>query len=83
MRYKLVYRYMYFHIHIIESIDNFRFLQARNTDKFPFCPPPLGGNQEFGPRALGHRSLLAVPDSLEMKDRMNRLKALSNTLGNR
>ncbi|CAJ1440188.1 unnamed protein product [Effrenium voratum] len=33
------------------------------------------GRQEFGPRALGHRSLLAVPDSLEMKDRMNRLKA--------
>ena len=32
------------------------------------------GRQEFGPRALGHRSLLAVPDST-MKDRMNRLKA--------
>ncbi|CAE7280842.1 nodU [Symbiodinium natans] len=30
--------------------------------------------QEFGPRALGHRSLLAVPDSDEMRDRMNRLK---------
>merc|ERR1712060_612660 len=24
---------------------------------------------------LGHRSLLAVPDSIEMRDRMNRLKA--------
>eukprot|EP00933_Yihiella_yeosuensis_P024557 TRINITY_DN19043_c0_g1_i1.p1 TRINITY_DN19043_c0_g1~~TRINITY_DN19043_c0_g1_i1.p1 ORF type:complete len:291 (-),score=45.35 TRINITY_DN19043_c0_g1_i1:35-907(-) len=33
------------------------------------------GRQEFGPRALGHRSLLAVPDSILMKDRMNRLKA--------
>ncbi|CAE7571133.1 unnamed protein product [Symbiodinium necroappetens] len=33
------------------------------------------GRQEFGPRALGHRSLLAVPDSEEMRDRMNRLKA--------
>ena len=32
------------------------------------------GRQEFGPRALGHRSLLAVPDAT-MKDRMNRLKA--------
>merc|ERR1712187_20909 len=32
------------------------------------------GRQEFGPRALGHRSLLAVPDSDDMKDRMNRLK---------
>jgi len=26
------------------------------------------GRQEFGPRALGHRSLLAVPDSVEMRD---------------
>ncbi|CAK9050006.1 unnamed protein product [Durusdinium trenchii] len=32
------------------------------------------GRQEFGPRALGHRSLLAVPDG-DMKKRMNRLKA--------
>eukprot|EP00438_Fugacium_kawagutii_P002062 Skav212343 [mRNA] locus=scaffold1488:238591:240732:+ [translate_table: standard] len=31
------------------------------------------GRQEFGPRALGHRSLLAVP-SYDMKDRMNQLK---------
>ena len=31
------------------------------------------GRQEFGPRALGHRSLLAVPDS-SMRERMNRLK---------
>ncbi|CAJ1409331.1 unnamed protein product [Effrenium voratum] len=32
------------------------------------------GRQEFGPRALGHRSLLAVPDAT-MRERMNRLKA--------
>ncbi|CAJ1403344.1 unnamed protein product [Effrenium voratum] len=32
------------------------------------------GRQEFGPRALGHRSLLAVPDSEDMKVRMNKLK---------
>lgn len=32
------------------------------------------GRQEFGPRALGHRSLVAVPDSNDMRDRMNRLK---------
>lgn len=32
------------------------------------------GRQEFGPRALGHRSLLAVPDSVAMRERMNRLK---------
>lgn len=33
------------------------------------------GRQEFGPRALGHRSLLAVPDSVEIRDRLNRVKA--------
>ena len=32
------------------------------------------GRQEFGPRALGHRSLLAVPDAADLRDRMNRLK---------
>jgi predicted NodU family carbamoyl transferase len=32
------------------------------------------GRAEFGPRALGHRSLLAAP-SLGMKERMNALKA--------
>jgi len=33
------------------------------------------GRQEFGPRALGHRSLLAVTTDADMPDRMNRLKA--------
>ena len=33
----------------------------------------IRGRQEFGPRALGHRSLLAFPFD-DMKDRMNRLK---------
>jgi carbamoyltransferase len=32
------------------------------------------GRQEFGPRALGHRSLLAAPISSNMRDRLNRLK---------
>ncbi|OLP99604.1 Nodulation protein U [Symbiodinium microadriaticum] len=32
------------------------------------------GRQEFGPRALGHRSLLALPEGTEIKDRLNRLK---------
>ena len=32
------------------------------------------GRQEFGPRALGHRSLLAVPDTYDIKRRLNRLK---------
>ena len=33
------------------------------------------GRQEFGPRALGHRSLLAVTTDADMPDRTNRLKA--------
>ena len=32
------------------------------------------GRSEFGPRALGHRSLVASPRSATMKDKMNRLK---------
>ena len=33
------------------------------------------GRQEFGPRALGHRSLLAIPNDSNIKTRLNRLKA--------
>ena len=32
------------------------------------------GRSEFGPRALGHRSLIAVPHLPEIKQKMNRLK---------
>lgn len=32
----------------------------------------MEGAGEFGPRALGHRSLLAAPHSREMRDRLNR-----------
>ncbi len=32
----------------------------------------MEGACEFGPRALGHRSLLAAPHSIEMRDRLNR-----------
>jgi carbamoyltransferase len=32
----------------------------------------MDGACEFGPRALGHRSLLAAPHSAEMRDRLNR-----------
>jgi carbamoyltransferase len=32
----------------------------------------MDGACEFGPRALGHRSLLAPPHSIEMRDRLNR-----------
>jgi len=32
----------------------------------------MEGQCEFGPRALGHRSILAAPHSSEMRDRLNR-----------
>jgi carbamoyltransferase len=32
------------------------------------------GRAEVGPRALGHRSLIALPDSIETRDRLNTLK---------
>ncbi|MFD5269000.1 carbamoyltransferase C-terminal domain-containing protein [Streptomyces sp. NPDC058335] len=32
------------------------------------------GRAEIGPRALGHRSILAVPDSVEVSARVNRIK---------
>lgn len=32
----------------------------------------FNGRAEFGPRALGHRSILALPDSLELRDSVNR-----------
>jgi carbamoyltransferase len=32
----------------------------------------MDGASEFGPRALGHRSILAAPHAAEMRDRLNR-----------
>jgi carbamoyltransferase len=32
----------------------------------------MDGALEFGPRALGHRSILAAPNSADMRDRLNR-----------
>ncbi len=32
----------------------------------------MEGASEFGPRALGHRSILTAPHSVEMRDRLNR-----------
>ncbi|EDV25487.1 uncharacterized protein TRIADDRAFT_55626 [Trichoplax adhaerens] len=33
------------------------------------------GRQEFGPRALGHRSIVCYPNKQELKDKINRLKS--------
>src|SRR5207247_7751449 len=32
----------------------------------------MDGASEFGPRALGHRSILAAPHAIETRDRLNR-----------
>ncbi|CAE7498570.1 novN [Symbiodinium natans] len=48
--------------------------EAKNRTRRPIMAV-VRGRQEFGPRALGHRSLLAVPDSRDLRDRMNRLKS--------
>ena len=32
------------------------------------------GRAEVGPRALGHRSLIAMPGDVEMRDRVNEMK---------
>ena len=50
-----------------------RLLASNRTDQKPIVAV-VRGRQEFGPRALGHRSLLTVPDSPSVKARMNRLK---------
>jgi carbamoyltransferase len=34
----------------------------------------MQGNMEVGPRALGRRSILALPNSVDLRDRVNRLK---------
>ncbi|CAL1143546.1 unnamed protein product [Cladocopium goreaui] len=51
------------------------WLRQRNSSAEKPIVAVVRGRQEFGPRALGHRSLLAVPDSHQMRERMNRLKA--------
>ncbi|CAJ1334230.1 unnamed protein product [Effrenium voratum] len=51
------------------------WLRDRKTSEDRPIIALVRGRQEFGPRALGHRSLLAVPDSNAMRLRMNRLKS--------
>ncbi|CAE7206645.1 nolO [Symbiodinium pilosum] len=68
-------------VHLAELLAGGPAWQAetarRPREQIRFSKPIIAvvrGRQEFGPRALGHRSLLAVPDSEAMRDRMNRLK---------
>jgi carbamoyltransferase len=57
----------------VEELDDSRLLE-RVADEL-FDGGVVGwmeGACEFGPRALGHRSILAAPHSVQMRDRLNR-----------
>lgn len=60
----------------LTALGGVEFLAELLAGRAPTKPiiAVVRGRQEYGPRALGHRSLLAVPDSEEMRVRMNRLK---------
>ena len=58
----------------LSALGGVDFLAQLLTEKTRPIVAVVRGRQEFGPRALGHRSLLAVPDSPDLRDRMNRLK---------
>eukprot|EP00438_Fugacium_kawagutii_P023135 Skav208792 [mRNA] locus=scaffold931:433694:435232:- [translate_table: standard] len=64
--------------HLAELLAGGPAWQKMQKDSLINTPKPViavvRGRQEFGPRALGHRSLLAFPDSTEMRDRMNKIK---------
>jgi carbamoyltransferase len=57
----------------VEELDDVRLIE-RTADEL-FADGVVGwmeGACEFGPRALGHRSILAAPHSVKMRDRLNR-----------
>ena len=59
-----------------QDVDELDDPPARRTRRRRSCRRPhrrwMDGASEFGPRALGHRSILAAPHSREMRDRLNR-----------
>lgn len=54
----------------ISELNTFRLIQ--DLEEAPICW--FEGKSEIGPRALGHRSILSSASSVEMKDRLNRIK---------
>ena len=56
------------------TVDSARLPSKNGTVQRHPIVAIVRGRQEFGPRALGHRSLLAVVTDDEMPKRMNRLK---------
>jgi carbamoyltransferase len=59
--------------HVVEEIDDFTLIeQAADDLASGRVVGWMDGALELGPRALGHRSILAAPHAAAMRDRLNR-----------
>ena len=57
----------------VEELDDARLIERTAAELFADGVVGwMDGACEFGPRALGHRSILAAPHSVKMRDRLNR-----------
>src|SRR5216683_425297 len=59
--------------HLVDQLDERTLIDQIAGDLSAGCIVGwMDGALEFGPRALGHRSILAAPHALGMRDRLNR-----------
>jgi len=59
--------------HLVDQLDERSLIDQIAGDLAAGCIVGwMDGALEFGPRALGHRSILAAPHALEVRDRLNR-----------
>jgi carbamoyltransferase len=59
--------------HPFEELDDSRLIERTADDLAAGCVVAwMDGALEMGPRALGHRSILAAPHNVAMRDRLNR-----------
>jgi carbamoyltransferase len=59
--------------HLVEELDDGALIEQVADDLAAgLIVGWMEGALEFGPRALGHRSILAAPHTTEMRDRLNR-----------
>ena len=59
--------------HPFEELDDSRLIEQTADDLAAGCVVAwMDGALEMGPRALGHRSILAAPHNVAMRDRLNR-----------
>ena len=57
----------------VDELDDAALVERVAADLAAHCVVGwMDGASEFGPRALGHRSLLAAPHTIAMRDRLNR-----------